>query len=73
MTTIARGSATGNDFANLGLLLKELSGAGKTTVTDADFTATPGNRTVVLVRNTTDNTVKLAVRANGTWRYATFS
>lgn len=44
-----------------------VSGAGKTTVTDADFENPPSDGAVVIVKNTTDGTRRLAVRESNAW------
>ncbi len=44
-----------------------ISGAGKVTVTDADFDFAPSDGAVVVVVNTADSTRRLAVRESNTW------
>lgn len=56
-----------------GLVTKYLSGAGLVTITDGDFTTAPPDGTVAVVRNSTDSSVRLAIRANGAWKVATFA
>jgi hypothetical protein len=53
-----------------GVATRVLSGAGKTTVADGDFTRTPPDGMVVFVLNTTDSTVKIAARISGAWKYS---
>ncbi len=50
------------------VVLPVVSGAGKTTVTDADFETPVGDGVLALVTNTSDSTTRLAVRAGGTWK-----
>lgn len=50
-----------------GVQTKYLSGAGKVTAADGDFTATPPDGTLAVVRNTTDSKVRIFARANGSW------
>lgn len=73
-TTLYRGGAnelkTDDRFTAVdGLATRVFSAAGKTTVIDGDWTQTPVNGQIGLVHNSTDNTAKIAVRVNGTWRY----
>lgn len=56
-----------------GVQTKFLSGSGKVTAADGDFTATPADGMVAVVRNTTDGKVRLAARANGAWVTAELS
>jgi hypothetical protein len=51
-----------------GVQTKYLSGPSKVTVSDADFIAPPPDGTVAVVHNSSTNTARLAIRANGTWR-----
>jgi hypothetical protein len=51
-----------------GVRTKYLSGAGKTTVVDGDFTAAPGNGTVAVHYDTTGAKAYISVRANGVWK-----
>ena len=44
-----------------------LSGAGKTTVVDGDFEATPSDGTIAIHRDTTANKTYTSVRAAGVW------
>ena len=46
---------------------KYVAGAGKTTVTDADFSTTPANGTLAVHRDTTANKTYLSARAAGVW------
>lgn len=50
-----------------GITGKYLSGAGKTTVVDGDFTTAPGNGAMAVHFDTTASKTYLSVRANGTW------
>lgn len=52
-----------------GITTRQFSGAGRTTVADGDFTATPANGTIAILHNTTDSTSRIAVRVNGGWKY----
>lgn len=45
-----------------------LYGAGKVTVSDADFTITPVDGATCLVYNTSDNSIRHAIRDWGVWR-----
>lgn len=44
-----------------------VSGAAKTTVSDADFDVAPIDGAVVIVVNTTDGTRRLAIRESSAW------
>ncbi len=44
-----------------------VSGAAKTTVTDADFENPPGDGAIAVVVNTTDSTRRLALRESNAW------
>ncbi len=44
-----------------------VSGVGKVAVTDADFEFAPSDGAIVVVKNTTDGTRRLAVRENNAW------
>ncbi len=44
-----------------------VSGVGKVTVTDDDFDFAPSDGAIVIVRNTTDSTRRIAVRENNAW------
>lgn len=46
---------------------KYVAGAGKTTMTDADFSTTPANGTLAVHRDTTANKTYLSARAAGVW------
>lgn len=62
----------GNYFPSMGMRHKELSGAGKRTVADADFPNTPANGAEVIVRDTTANIARKAMRVNGAWVYTPY-
>src|SRR6188472_4722359 len=49
------------------------SSAGKTSVSDADFTTAPPNGALATVRNSTDDTTRFFMRTNGTWEEVTSS
>ena len=55
-------------FAQYGLAPKLTEGAGKTALVDSDWHVTPENGAWGFVRNTSDDVLRLSVRANGTWR-----
>ncbi len=55
-------------IATDGVQTKYISGAGKTTVVDGDFTATPPNGTLAVHYDTTGAKAYLSVRANGVWK-----
>jgi hypothetical protein len=57
------------DVSNRIFVFPTKSGAGKTTVTDADFASAPNDSTAVLVVNSTNGSAKIAVRVAGTWLY----
>src|SRR4051794_40481902 len=44
-----------------------LTGFGKTTVSDSDFSFIPADGTVATVRNTADSTTRFFMRSNGSW------
>ncbi len=46
----------------------EVSGVGKTTVSDSDFPVAPPEGTTVFVRNLTDGTIRLALKTSSGWR-----
>jgi hypothetical protein len=52
--------------AGLGNVLRYVSGAGKATVVDGDFTS-PANGAVAVHYNTTNSKTYVSVRANGAW------
>lgn len=54
-------------IATDGVQTKYLSGAGKTTVVDGDFTATPPNGTIAVHFDSTGVRTYISVRSNGTW------
>lgn len=45
-----------------------ISGAGKVTAVDGDFSRTPPDGQLAVVENTTDSTVRFAVRSGGVWK-----
>lgn len=51
-----------------GLAGKYVSAAGRVNGADTDFTVTPPNGAMYVVRNSTDSKVYLTARANGAWK-----
>lgn len=45
-----------------------ISGAGKVTAVDGDFTRAPADGQLAVVENATDSTVRFAVRSGGVWK-----
>ncbi len=64
-------SGSGRAVAKDGVQTKYLSGAGKTTVVDGDFTKTPTNGTIAVHYDTTGAKGYISFRANGVWKVAT--
>ncbi len=58
-------------LATDGLRGKYLSGAGKTTVVDGDFTFAPGDGTTAIHYDTTGGKGYVSIRANGAWKVVT--
>lgn len=64
---VAKITHSGSGRFTDGVQTKYASGAGKTTVTDADFTQVPTDGTLAVHRDTTAGRTYMSVRSNGAW------
>ncbi len=71
-TTVLRQINDQNQYSK-GQTTLYATGAGKTTVVDGDFPVTPRDGCLAVIHNSTDNTYRLGIRANGAWRHTTFT